>query len=300
MTAAAAARLEIGLNGWTVRDLPDWSTGPSGSPRERLERLAAARYRHLQLEDHDPLLPTARTMAFELAGAARADTPAAVRALAQRHADAGFVLTTLHLGTGFESKDEARRLVEAVVDTSSRLGYPLLVETHRATLTQDPFRTIELVETFPELQINADLSHWYTGVEFVYGDMDAKLDALEPVFRRVRYVHGRIGDSGAIQVPVDPARPRPCHRHFSAMWERCFRGFLAAAPDDARIIFCPELLPNAVTIDGEAIELNYARLVRDATGEHREECDRWAQAGVLSGMAMVAFAAASASREPAN
>ena len=71
------------------------------------------------------------------------------------------------------------------------------------------------------------------------------------------------------------------------MWTRCFRGFLAsAAPGDA-IVFAPELLP---------ARLGYARRLRDAGGNWREESDRWTDALRLCEIARDAFGRAASLR----
>ncbi len=208
-----------------------------------------------------------------------------------RWADQGFACCTILLGTGVQDDDTAHRLVEEVLNASTTAGIPLYVETHRATVTQDLWRTVRLVERFPELRFNGDFSHWYTGHEMTFGDFDAKVELLAPVLERVRYLHGRIGTPGCIQVDVGDghAEAVPSVSHFQTLWTRAFAGFLANAADDPvpaaelRIGFAPELLPP---------ELGYARIVPGPDGQPREEGDRWAQAHVLTNIAEECFAAA--------
>lgn len=68
-----------------------------------------------------------------------------------------------------EDDDEAARLIDAVLNASVRYDVPLYVETHRATIFQDLWRAVQFVARFPELRFNGDFSHWYTGLEMVYG-----------------------------------------------------------------------------------------------------------------------------------
>ena len=178
-------------------------------------------------------------------------SPGGLLEQARSWADNGFACCTLLLGTGLEDDDQAARLVDEVLDASVTSGIPLYVETHRATLTQDAWRTARLVERNPDLRFNGDFSHWFTGLDLSFGDFEAKLELLAPVLARVRYLHGRIGTSGCIQVDVGDGRPddEPPVAHFRALWTWAMEGFLAGALDDPALApglelgFAPELLP---------------------------------------------------------
>jgi hypothetical protein len=207
---------------------------------------------------------------------------------AKRWSDLGFACCTLMVGTGFEDHDTAARLIDEVVTASLDAKIPLYVETHRATLTQDAWRTLQLIERFPEIRFNGDFSHWYTGLDLSFGDVDEHLDLLEPVFSRVRYLHGRVGTPGCIQVDVGDGTKvdeQPL-ADFTKMWKRAMRGFLRFAhedpvpPHNLELGFAPELLPP---------ELGYARLTQSSEGQLIEESDRWEQALVLTEIAQACF-----------
>lgn len=152
---------------------------------------------------------------------------------------------TLHVGNGLESDSIVDRLVEDILNQAEKANYPVFIETHRSTITQDMFRTVRMVNQFPEIRFNGDFSHWYTGQEMRYGgfkDMAEKLAFIEPVFRRVRYIHGRIGNGGAIQVDVTRPDMKINVDYFKEIWMRCFRGFLESASPGDYFIFAPELL----------------------------------------------------------
>src|SRR5262245_13729976 len=102
-----------------------------------------------------------------------------------------------------------------------------------------------------------------------YGDFDAKLDFIAPVFERTRYLHGRIGDPGCIQVDIGDEGDHPSVDPYSRFWTAAVARFLAAAEPGDVLPFAPELLPG---------EINYARTVREPDGSRREEGDRWEQA----------------------
>jgi hypothetical protein len=110
----------------------------------------------------------------------------------------------------------------------------------------------------------------------VYGDIQAKLDFLQPVFDRVRFLHGRIASSGCMQVDIGDGKDRLNVAHFREMWTRAMLGFLKSAGPGDYICFAPELL---------GPEINYARRIPNASGEWVEESDRWQQAAVYTQIA---------------
>lgn len=257
----------------TALALPEWSAGPSPS-EDPVEAAAAAGYEGVQV-----FYPEQAARAVALGMVASAVAPArsiaAIDAVAAMWEGHPIHSVTLHLGTGFETPAEARRLIEATFSAHERTGVKMLIETHRATLTQDPARTLSLIDEYPGLRFTADLSHWYTGVEFVYGDLDAKLHALGPVFERCRMIHGRISDPGCIQVAIaddDTGEGGPDYiDHFRRMWAAVEKHCTALDDEPAYLPFAVELLPASA---------HYARTVL-RNGKREEEADRWTQADVL-------------------
>jgi hypothetical protein len=207
------------------------------------------------------------------AGGGRVDTPGDAQRVAREAAEAGSVAATVHVGGGLETPERVLELGRAVARAAEDTGVPIGIETHRATVTQDMWRTLWLIEQVPATAINADFSHWYTGLEMPYGDLDAKLAAMQPVFDRTVFMHGRIGDSGAMQVDIGPdvatAEALPHVQHFRRMWSGVFAAFKRQAGPGDVLPFAPELLHAGI---------NYARRVPGPDGDLREEGDRWQQA----------------------
>jgi hypothetical protein len=278
--SGSAPRLRVDLNLGTLDALPDWSTGPRG-PREAVfEVIRATGFEGVQGGAED--VHVARALGLGICTSARVDASADCDPLARKLREQGFDGCTLHVGTGFEDDEEADALLDAICNAADRHGFPLFVETHRATITQDCWRTLQFVARHPRLRINGDFSHWYTGLEMVYGNWETKLSRLRPVFDRVRFIHGRIGSPGCMQVDVGDGTTegRSFIGHFRQLWVESFRGFLRSAVPGDYICFAPELLPPRI---------HYAR-----TFNAREECDRWQQAIVLARLARECFAEAQA------
>ncbi len=281
-------RLKIYMNMGTLAELPEWSSWPGLEGREALQFLQEAGFDGVQ--DGDPEL--CRDLGMGCAGSGRVDQPGEAEPLARRLIDQGYESATLHVGRGFETDAEMDALARAIITAVGETGFPLMVETHRATMTQDPFRTIALLQRNPGLMINGDFSHYYTGLELVYGDFAGKLDRMQPIFDKVRFMHGRIGNPSHIQVDIgdgtEPVQQEHGHSHFLAdyreMWKRAMQGFLDNADPAATLVFAPEIL---------APSIYYARLFRQSDGSLWEESDRYQQALVYAGIAREVFASLS-------
>jgi hypothetical protein len=210
-------------------------------------------------------------------GSGRVNSPAEAAPLAEEARLAGIECLTLHLGWGMEDDDEAAALIDSVLEASAKYSIPLYPETHRATIFQDPWRTLQFLKRFASLEFNGDFSHWYTGTEMVYGGFETKFAFIRPVLERIGFIHGRIGNPGCMQVAVgdEPREGQPYVGHFRALWTEAFAGFLARRPAADSICFTPELLGPSIY---------YAR-----TFQGREESDRWQQSLVLVRIARECF-----------
>lgn len=283
--------LRVFLNLDTLVDLRADSVFPASllaDAAARDARLAADGFEGVQVT-HDL---SAREPGSTLphCGLGRINTPAEADALASRRAARGDRCLTVHVGWGIEDDDEVARLVEAVLAASRRHRLPIFIETHRATITQDMWRTVKIAEKFPEVRFNIDLSHYYCGQEMVYGDWARKLDFMQPIFDRTGFIHGRIASPGCMQVPIDAtlaAKPRMAHggadylAHFREMWTRAMTGFRRHAAPGDELIFAPELL---------RADIYYARKFPDSAGKLTEESDRYAQALIYRDLARACWA----------
>jgi sugar phosphate isomerase/epimerase len=242
-------------------------------PEGPVAAIKQAGYDGIQFIDpiNQPALTEARTLNLGVCGSGRVNIPTEADPIAQSGADNGLECLTLHAGWGLEDDTEGAHLIESILTASQRHRIPLYVETHRATLFQDMQRTIKFIERFPELTFNADFSHWYTGSEMVYGGFDRKLAFIQPVLDRVRFIHGRIGNPGCMQVDIGDGDPEthPFVAHFRTLWTKSFEAYLRTPnPAQPFITFTPELL---------APSIYYARTFQGA-----EESDRWQQSLLLT------------------
>ncbi len=274
---------------------PDFSTGPRLQDADVYSVLASAGYEAVQT----PWPSATQQLGFSRFAVARITDLAQIEEVARTNGAFGFLSTTVIVGTGLETDREINRYCEALMDASVKHAHPLLLETHRGSITQDIRRTLSAIERFPELRFTADLSHWYVGNDLYGANFDVTLDALAPVFERVRFVHGRIATPTCVQVSVDGVDDRRAYvEDFRRLWTRCFALCLAHAEPHERIPFAPELLPAMAEAGGVQYAMYYAQTRRTETGEEREESDRWVQAGYVLAIARDAFEAALQTLKP--
>jgi hypothetical protein len=145
------------------------------------------------------------------------------------------------------------------------------------------WRTVQITKKFPEVRFNGDFSHYYCGLELVYGDWNTKLAFMEPIFERVGFIHARVASPGCIQVGINATFPSSYVDHFKELWTRTMLGFLRNALPGDVLIFAPELLASTHF---------YARLVPNASGQFVEESDRYSQALIYKDLARACFAEA--------
>jgi hypothetical protein len=277
-------RLKVYLNLGTLVDLPAHSIWPKLEGAEAMACLKEAGFEGVQ--DGNP--EDCRKAGIGSAASGRVDAMADAETVARKFSDAGHEAVTLHVGNGFEDDAEMDGLVRAVLEASDKIGIPMYIETHRATITQDAWRTIQLTKRIPDIRFNGDFSHFYTGQELPYGDLPAKLDAMQPIFDRVRFMHGRIGNTACMQVDIaNGVAPIPqgfgIHdflTHHREMWTRAMQGFLRSAKPGDYLVLAPEIL---------APYIYYARKFAAPDGSLREESDRYAQALVYARIARECF-----------
>jgi hypothetical protein len=286
-------QLRVFLNLDTLKDLPTDSRGRGLEDSLLFAQLARDGFEGVQLTTDAPVPASLR---LPYCGLDRINTPEEANNIVKKHVARGDLCITVHAGWGTEDDDDVFRLVEAILAAGEKHKLPIFLETHRATITQDIWRTVRIAKEFPDIRFNGDFSHYYCGQELVYGDWAAKLDFMEPIFKRIGFLHGRIASSGCMQVPIDAnisSSPLQAHgaanylEHFKEMWIRAMAGFLRNAGKGDVLIFAPELLSGTYY---------YARKFPDASGRLEEESDRYDQAILLKDLARICFDQASKSQ----
>ncbi len=284
--SADAPSLLVFLNLDTLVDHPGFDLQSESGRRAAIERLQIDKFEGVQYTNN---FQFERVYNLAYCGLDRINAASEAETVASRHSDRGDLCVTVHVGSGIEDDAEVIRLVEATIAASLKHRLPMFIETHRATITQDLWRTVQIAKQFPDVRFNGDFSHYYCGLELVYGDWSRKMAFMEPIFARIGFMHGRIASPGCMQVPIEPdlaARPRQAHGsadyllHFKDLWTRAMLGFLRSAGPGDILIFAPEILP---------AKSYYARMFENQFGELVEESDRYAQALLYRDLAQACF-----------
>ncbi len=283
-----AARLRCDINVLTLALLPEWSSGPRRAVvfgRESAYRMVKeSGFGGVQIQP--PLFGSARLchrvgLAVTVAATyAKLPLDGNLVAAARAWKRQGAGCATLIVGSGLEAHDDACRLVERVLQASTVVGLPLYVETHRASITDDPVRTLALVDRFPELRFNGDFSHWYLGTARTPADAHELLDILGPIIDRTRYLHGRIASTGRMQVPPSLGAAASTVAVYEELWSRVCAAFMRQAGPGEVLGFAVELLTPWQ---------GYAPVRRDERGRWRESGDRWEEAIALAKIARRCF-----------
>lgn len=133
---------------------------------------------------------------------------------------------------------------------AAEAGVKLNIETHRNEMTTDLIFTLHLLDRFPDLRLEADLSHFLVGREFWHPISEENHAHIHRILDNAWGLQGRIGSREQIQIQID----FPQHRHwvelFLSWWEYGMRSWRRrAAPDDSLTFLC-ELGPKEYAITG--------------------------------------------------
>jgi hypothetical protein len=114
-------------------------------------------------------------------------------------------------------------VVRRWMEMAAAAGVELQFETHRNSITNDMFATLQLLDAVPEMVICADLSHYVVGREFDCPP-DARTEGhIARLLARSGSFQGRIASRQQIQVPFGFPQYAKWLDVFLAWWEAGFR-----------------------------------------------------------------------------
>ncbi|MCB8882110.1 sugar phosphate isomerase/epimerase [Acidisoma cellulosilytica] len=119
----------------------------------------------------------------------------------------------------------ARRWMEM----ADAAGVELQFETHRNSITNDMFATLQLLDAVPEMTLSADLSHYVVGREFDYPISARTESHIARLLARSASFQGRIASRQQIQVPFGFPQYAKWLDLFLGWWQQGFRQWRAEA-----------------------------------------------------------------------
>lgn len=161
---------------------------------------------------------------------------------------------------------DAVPILEGWQRLSREYGVPVLIETHRNTISNDLWATREMLDRVPGLPLLADLSHYVCGQE-IHLPVTPRNEALiDRILSHAQAFHGRVSSSEQIQLEISFDCYKPWLDQFLLWWERGFAKWLAQASDTDSLTFTCELGPAP-----------YAITDRDG----RDRSNRWEEAQLM-------------------
>ncbi len=158
---------------------------------------------------------------------------------------------------------DAVPVVERWMDDAERAALPLLFETHRDSLLNDLYYTLQLLDLLPDMRLCADLSHFVVDREMRAPVPTTDQGYIDRILRQSDCFQGRIANREQIQVQIDFPQHQEWINIFKGWWRSGMRAWRQRNANDATLIFLCELGPPP-----------YAMTDRDG----RELSDRWEEA----------------------
>ncbi|OQR86698.1 xylose isomerase [Achlya hypogyna] len=102
-----------------------------------------------------------------------------------------------HTGKDWYSFEQNSALIKLADEIATASGVPIVHEIHRSRFSGHPTLLLPYLAAFPNLPLNADLSHWCVGCESLLHDQK---HVLAKVFPHVTHIHARVGHAQGPQV----------------------------------------------------------------------------------------------------
>lgn len=101
------------------------------------------------------------------------------------------------------SELEQDQFYDDALKFAATLDVPMAFETHRGQPTFTPWTTARILQTFPDLRLTCDLSHWVNVCERLLEDQE---DNIRLAAQHCIHIHARVGHEEGPQV-TDPSAP---------------------------------------------------------------------------------------------
>ena len=143
------------------------------------------------------------------------------------------------------------------MEEAETMGLPLLFETHRDSLLNDLFFTLQVLDEVPNLRLCADLSHFVVDRELRIPLNQRDQGFMDRVLSRSDCFQGRVANREQVQVQIDFPQHLEWVETFKAWWRTGIQGWRERSRSDDTLYFLCELGPPPYAItDAEQNELS--------------------------------------------
>jgi hypothetical protein len=157
-------------------------------------------------------------------------------------------------------------IIQKWMANAADAGVQLLFETHRDSILNDLYYTLQMIDAVPEMRLCADLSHFVIDREMPIPLSDTNFAYIQRILERSDCFQGRISNREQIQVPIGFPQHQEWVNTFKGWWKDGMRLWRDRSGDDATLAFLCELGPPSYAIT-------------DAQGN--ELSDRWEEALII-------------------
>lgn len=154
-------------------------------------------------------------------------------------------------------------VVQRWMGEAAARGMPLLFETHRDSLLNDLYYTLQLMQLVPEMRLCADLSHVVVDREMRHPLATRDQQYISSILQRSDCFQGRVASREQVQIQIDFPQHQQWVDIFKGWWQEGMQAWRQRNADDAELVFLCELGPPPYAI---------------TDGEQRELSDRWQEA----------------------
>ena len=158
---------------------------------------------------------------------------------------------------------DAVPVIDRWMQEAADYDFPLLFETHRDSLLNDMYYTLQVMDLVPEMRLCADLSHFVVDREMRAPVTAADQAHINRILQRSDCMQGRVASREQVQVQIDFPQHQEWVAIFRHWWKQGMRAWRQRNADDATLIFLCELGPPPYAITDR---------------NQRELSDRWQEA----------------------
>lgn len=126
-----------------------------------------------------------------------------------------------HTGNDFWTEDQNLDFIKIADTYSKKSGIPIIHETHRCRFSYNLPAAVSMLERFPDLKYNLDISHWMVVHERLIQKDNPFLQKIMPA---VQHIHARVGFAEGPQInnPAAPEWENAVKVHLD-IWEEIIR-----------------------------------------------------------------------------